>query len=351
MIKKNSARLSKVRVQMDRVTPACVSEYIELERDGREHRVVRIQKNYRSNGSFYVSEHQYGVSSTSGRLCLFSNAFDSFSVYELNEYIENLVRSYETKGYEIVDQINRGQINPLDRTWSLSRLEPCLSSKFYSKNKGRSSEFLTQRIYGGIRVLLTIDCYDNMQLTDIKQCSSISDMQSLRDSVGRLISQVKATKNFRGAVLEGFYNGNSLHFTDVGFLLGHDVSSMAFSKRMAMLSQVLPIAETREQSGVIKPVNVADRDWLKISCEQFEQAMLVRHDESSFEDSEQPPCLLTKQPVISLTSSQKYDGAMVMLERDTLERYSMIEYPFSQGISADYEMTIKKSVRQMPVMF
>lgn len=173
----------------------------------------------------------------------------------------------EPQGYELVD---------LSLSTLSARPPVCMKGKsFFDVSHSEATEFVSQSLPGGIRLLLQHDCSGNVLIRPSLNAEAILLTGELETQALALF----AFNGFRGALLDIVIHNHRLYVVDAIYFRDKWLDDLPLSHRLGFLIETME-KHGIDSSAVIRPVVVNPTDWLRIHNHGLTRGIFVRRKDS-----------------------------------------------------------------------
>ncbi|MCO4319955.1 hypothetical protein [Aliidiomarina quisquiliarum] len=169
-----------------------------------------------------------------------------------HEHLERMLGLIETYGYDCIKDETFEVQSSSELFQSIKPLETLRINEFFEQHL-QSNTWSILPILAGIRVFLLVD--EDVSLYDARQLKRLPE---LNDNEKSTLMDAFGNNSSSRTVLEAFYCQGDLKITDAIRLLGHDLTAMSYTARMAKLHLALRNVRLSPKLSIVEPIKNAE---------------------------------------------------------------------------------------------
>lgn len=338
MLRKESAELSKARRNFAPHMKPNIIKYVELEGHSRRHiKLTRIVISELEDGQFAVGVMRYGQKLDTYS-CSYVPDVGVFSQrYFAEEKLNEIITVEEIDGFEVSDEFDAPIEHLFMKRFQFDRLAVSSNIAFYGAHQHEYTRFICHPIPAGLHVIAKIDAFGNMSIQDINLVNKpINESNLISARVESYLKSIMSVDGFRGACLEGFYDGQNLFVIDSGYLHDQCLASMPLKERLVLVDSLISKFDQPEGCKFISGAVCNPEVWMNTYRFGRTKGMLLRETNSKFilqhsQGQSNPGTILSEANVASYIGGLLVGGKLSLRNDMQLREKTTIKYPGKLG--------------------
>lgn len=367
MLTKNTSSVKKARGLLSQYMRPNVIKYVELDKTLRSHtKMIRYVITVNEEGLFAL-----GVMRVGNKIDIYSTTYvpdvEVFDQrYFAEEKLDELVTQREQEGYEFCGDFDGDIVDVTKLRYQSVKPKGVRNTIFFNRFRDHANDYYCQLIPGGLHVLIKIDAFGRMAVQDFNNENvSINKDNLISGRVRSYLKPLMQKEGFRGALMEGYYDGKNVHIVDAGYLHNRSLFKLPFTKRISVINDLLASFEQVDGCSFIYPTTGNTNAWLNTYRFGLKKAALLKHraglfcvqPSSKYEAHAkimQSGYLLTEGEHLQFMGNSVDRGELTLSNIDNMRESFHVPYPSNQSsvLANEYSVIGYNSIlKDVPVIF
>ncbi|WP_338454487.1 hypothetical protein [uncultured Alteromonas sp.] len=255
---KKSGYQSAMRA-LDRMTKPNWITFVDYrKRVGRRMAYYRFVIEKHADNCFMVREFRYNLPNAP-YLCMTLSHKSYPNVFMANERVEHLSSLMDIEGAELMNKEHGEVVELFAGTFTGNRLIPVCPEDTKSF---LPSAHTAQRIKGGLHVYVKVDSMGNTSVQDANHINlPLGENNIEHPGISCFLETLMQPRSFRGALIEGFIDGDDFIVVDADFIGNKHIGGMPWSTRSAILQRIVDHASNDAFNVTFSaPIDLSDVD-------------------------------------------------------------------------------------------
>ncbi|MBE1301803.1 MAG: hypothetical protein GJ680_18110 [Alteromonadaceae bacterium] len=358
---KRDRQLRDAREQFRPYMTPDIIEYVELFKEGNfAPRLSRVVIRQSADNQYFV-----GVMRIGQRLNQFCASFvPDVGTYEdrlfAKDKMDEILTIEEQEGFDVIDEFSAPRVDILDNVFLSHRIEHEKGQTFFAKHHLQSEHLCHQAIPAGLHVYALVTADGDCRIIDSHDAGSPLQGENLITGRSRVFLQtLSRLDGFRGALFEGFFDGQNLYVTDAGYCHDQVMFDWPLKKRMRFLYKFLLPMSDNEGCRFIVPEKGHPEKWTQTYRYGVTKGRLVRDIDTLFSLQPAytnrfvfPGTLISETAPLTVTGTAVKNGILQTTNRELND--SGVYYPASARVDAYHDYNIvghDPTLTHTPLMF
>lgn len=354
--------LKKIRQRMAPFMSPSIIKFVELEKRGSLfHKLNRVTMRMTPD-----SRYEVGVIFHENKLEMGGCEYKVSNVYDeryfAEEKFEQLTTIDEQNGFECSMEFDAKHIDVCSHSMSLAAIDIEMGMSFFALHQHESSSYMSQPVTGGLHVVIKIDGYGNIAIHDKNNLHyNVSSNNLVTGKAKLYLQKIMRQDGFRGALMEGFYDGDVLQITDASYLHNKALFSIPLERRWKYINHILAPFEQKDGCHYVYPKTTSANEWLKTYRNGMtKKGLLVSHASSlprlqlaNSKVKGKAGTLLTESSFNKYMTDKVDNGRVVLSQTDNQNEVLNVRYPSRASMSLINQYRVigeKVALSDMPIL-
>ncbi|MDC8832975.1 hypothetical protein [Alteromonas gilva] len=334
MLRKENIELSKARRNFAQHMKPNIIKYVELEGRSRRHiKLTRIVISELPDGQFTVGVMRYGQKIDTYSCSYVPDVGIYSQRYFAEEKLNEILTIEEMEGFEVSDEYEAPIQNLFDKRFEFGRLNASNNVAFYGAHQHEHHRFISQPIPAGLHVIAKVDAFGNMAIQDINFANKpLQESNLISQRAESYLRSIMSVDGFRGACLEGFFDGQNLFVVDAGYLHDQCFADTPLKDRLEIIEGLITKFDQPDGCRFISGSINKPESWMNTYRFGRNKGMLLRETNSKFilqldPTQSQPGTMLSESNVSTYIGGHVVDGVLSLRNEVQIKERATIRYP------------------------